>query len=948
MQAIILAAGMGRRLGKYTRDNTKCMLPVNGVRLIDRMLEQLCQLNLSRLVLVVGYKGKELMDYIGDRYEDRLHIEYADNPVYDKTNNIYSLALVKEKMIEDDTLLIESDLILDDSLFRMILDDPYPNLALVAKYESWMDGTMVRINKENNIVNFVPKKAFNYAEADFYYKTVNVYKFSKDFSTKVYVPFLDAYCKVMGNNEYYEQVLRVITLLDQANLKALPIGDKPWYEIDDVQDKDIAEAIFSSEKDKLHKYHIRYGGYWRFPQMLDFCYLVNPFFPPNRMKDEMRANFDELLTQYPSGMTVNSLLAGKFFGVSTQYIVVGNGAAELIKSLMKQLMTEGYKVGVVYPTFEEYPNRLTKEAIVPYYVNQDDLHYSADDLKAFYEYKEIKALMLINPDNPSGNYIPKKDVLDLAAWCAQRSIRLIVDESFVDFSNEGPANSLLNDDILEQFPEMLIMKSISKSYGVPGLRLGILAGADTDLLNRIKKDVAIWNINSFAEFYMQIFNKYESIYRTASEKFVSERNRFAERLSSIPYLRVIPSQANYFLCQVTKHYTSRQLTEKLLNDHNILIKDCDSKTGLEGKNFIRIAIRDAKDNDLLVDALKSLSGLNICICGGGNLGHVMAGYLASQGRHCVNVLTGHPEKWSDCLKINIKKPCGSEILNGKLNLVTSNAEQVIPDADLLFICLPGPHIKSMLEQIKPYLNKKTIVGAIVSNTGFFFHAHEVIPRQTVFGFQRVPFISRIVDYGKEADLLGSKNSLSLCVENGNENAIRMTIEHLLHTPVKLLGNFYEVSLSNSNPLLHPARLYTMWKDWNPSKQYERIPPFYAEWDDAASQLLIDMDNELQELLKHLPVDSKSVPSILDYYESSDASSLSRKIRSIQAFTSIMSPMKKLENGFIPDLNSRYFTEDFECGTFYIRDTARLNGIDTPAIDRVCEWYENLKQYKQCQ
>ena len=212
MQAIILAAGMGRRLGKYTRDNTKCMLPVNGVRLIDRMLEQLCRLQLSRLVMVVGYKGQELIDHIGDRYEGRLKIEYAENPIYDKTNNIYSLALVKDKMMEDDTLLIESDLILDDSLFPMILDNPFPNLALVAKYETWMDGTMVRIDKENNIVNFVPRKAFRYSEVDAYYKTVNVYKFSKEFSTRVYVPFLDAYCKVMGDNEYYEQVLRVITL----------------------------------------------------------------------------------------------------------------------------------------------------------------------------------------------------------------------------------------------------------------------------------------------------------------------------------------------------------------------------------------------------------------------------------------------------------------------------------------------------------------------------------------------------------------------------------------------------------------------------------------------------------------------------------------------------------------------------------------------------------------
>ena len=611
MQAIILAAGMGRRLGKYTRDNTKCMLPVNGIRLIDRMLEQLCQLNLSRLVMVIGYKGQELKNYIGNRYDNRLKIEYTENPIYDKTNNIYSLALVKDKMMEDDTLLIESDLILDDSLFQMILNDPYPNLALVAKYETWMDGTMVCIDKDNNILNFVPKKAFRYSEVDSYYKTVNVYKFSKEFSSKVYVPFLDAYCKVMGDNEYYEQVLRVITLLDQANLKALPIGDKPWYEIDDVQDKDIAEAIFSQEENKLHKYYKRYGGYWRFPKMLDFCYLVNPFFPPSRMRAELRANFDSLLTQYPSGMAVNSLLAGKYFGISQQYTVVGNGASELIKALMENLIDSDSKVGVIYPTFEEYPHRLPNDIIVPFTPDNNNYSYSANELKAFYETKDVTTLLLINPDNPSGNFIPKEDVLSLADWCFQRNIRLIVDESFVDFADDGLANSLLNDEVLESHPQLLVMKSISKSFGVPGLRLGVLAGADTVLLDHIKKNVAIWNINSFAEFYMQIYNKYESIYKVACQKFVIERNRFAERLSSIPYLRVIPTQANYFLCQVTSQFTSRQLTEVLLNDYNILIKDCETKTGLEGKNFIRIAIRNKEDNDRLVDALRSLSGLNI-------------------------------------------------------------------------------------------------------------------------------------------------------------------------------------------------------------------------------------------------------------------------------------------------------------------------------------------------
>ena len=604
MQAIILAAGMGRRLGEYTRDNTKCMLPVNGVRLIDRVLGQLSQLGLSRVVIVVGYKGQNLIDYIGHRYDDRLKIEYVNNPVYDKTNNIYSLSLAKDKLQEDDTLLIESDLIFDDSLFRMILDNPYPNLALVDKYETWMDGTMVRIDEDNNIVNFIPKKAFKYKDVDSYYKTVNIYKFSREFSQNKYVPFLDAYSKALGNNEYYEQVLRVITLIDNAELKALPITNgAKWYEIDDVQDLDIAETLFADKSKLMQRYNMRFGGHWRFPKLLDFCYLVNPYFPTAHMKDELRANFDILLSEYPSGMYVNSLIAAKYFDIRQEYTVVGNGAAELIKSLMERV--EG-RIGVVYPTFQEYPNRKEQTEIIGFTPDNADLTYTADDLIRFYADKQLSTLLLINPDNPSGNFIPKADVLRLAAWCKERDIFFVVDESFVDFSEDFRNNSLLHNEILQAYPNLAVMKSISKSYGVPGLRLGILASSDEALINWMKHDVSIWNINSFAEFYMQIFGKYQKDYDRACQKFIAERERFMARLTDIPFLRVIPSQANYFLCQITEKYTSEELTRRLLMDFNILIKDCDNKDGLKNKNYVRIAVRDQKDNDTLVDALKTL------------------------------------------------------------------------------------------------------------------------------------------------------------------------------------------------------------------------------------------------------------------------------------------------------------------------------------------------------
>lgn len=609
MQAIILAAGMGRRLGDLTKENTKCMVPVNGVRLIDRLLGQLSGLSLKRVIIVVGYKGQELKDYIGHRYDDQLKIAYAENPIYDKTNNIYSLSLVKQQLQEDDTLLIESDLIFSDSLFQMIIADPYPNLALVAKYESWMDGTMVRLDADNNIVNFVPKKAFKYEDIDSYYKTVNIYKFSRDFSQQKYVPFLEAYCHALGNNEYYEQVLRVITLLDHAELKALPIGNEKWYEIDDIQDLDIAETIFAEGDEMLHRFNYRYGGHWRFPKMLDYCYLVNPYFPTKRMKDELRSSFDTLLTEYPSGMFVNSLLAGKYFGIRQDYVVVGNGAAELIKSLMERLLagSSTSKVGVIYPTFEEYPHRLKQEGIVAFQSDNRDLKYTEDDLIAFYTGKGISSLLLINPDNPSGNFISMAGLQKLLAWSKTQQIQLIVDESFVDFSDDFEHNTLLCNETLADNPQLVVMKSISKSYGVPGLRLGILASSDVALIKWIKKDISIWNINSFAEFYMQIFGKYESDYLAACRKFIAERRRFEVLLREIPYMRVLPTQANYFCIELTGKYSSAELTKLLLERYNIMVKDCDSKNGLKGRNFIRISVRSQQDNDQLIAALKELS-----------------------------------------------------------------------------------------------------------------------------------------------------------------------------------------------------------------------------------------------------------------------------------------------------------------------------------------------------
>jgi histidinol-phosphate/aromatic aminotransferase/cobyric acid decarboxylase-like protein/choline kinase len=602
MQVIILAAGMGKRLGTLTQNNTKAMIEINGTSLISRLLNQLSSKELERIIIVTGYEGEKLKQHISLNHSN-LNIQYIDNPVYHQTNNIYSLWLTRDLFQEDDTLLFESDLIFDDVIIDKLLESPYQDAAVVAKYQSWMDGTMVQLDTNDFIINFIPKKAFDYKNTDFYYKTVNIYKFGKSFIQSTYLPFLEAYIKANGNNEYYEQVLRVITFFDNFKLKAISLQNEKWYEIDDIQDLDIAQTLFGEDDNKLSLYQKRYGGYWRFGKLLDFCYLVNPFFPPSQMVDELKSNFEVLLREYPSGLSVNNLLAGKYFGVKQDYICVGNGAAELIKGLTDTLQG---KMGIIFPTFEEYPNRTSEDKIVAFTSDNPDFSYTISEVQDFFAPKDISSLLIINPDNPSGNFLPIKDIISLITWCQAKSILLIVDESFVDFSDYEENKTLLENTILEKYSNLTVVKSISKSYGVPGLRLGVLATSDSSVLEAVKKNLSIWNINSFAEYYMQIFSKYEKEYRFGCQAFIQERKTFYNELQSVNFLRVIPSQANYFLCEITQKYTATELTKILLIQYNILIKDCSKKIGFDNRNYIRIAVRSREDNKRLLHAFKTL------------------------------------------------------------------------------------------------------------------------------------------------------------------------------------------------------------------------------------------------------------------------------------------------------------------------------------------------------
>lgn len=602
MQSIILAAGLGSRLGELTKECTKCMVKINGITLIERMLRQLDRYGMDRIIIVTGYKGDILKDYV-QNLRINTPVVFVDNSDYRHTNNIYSLWLTREFLEEMDSLVLESDMIFEDRVIEKMLAVDNGCGTFVARPRPWMDGSIVKLDKDNNIVYFVDDEEVKRIDPSYYHKIVSIYKFKKRYVSEKYMTYLNEYVKKNKDNNLYESLLKVIDLDVEKKIPAEILDEEQWYEINDIQDMDIAESMFADGNEKVRKYLQRYGGYWRYPAMRDFCYLVNPYFPNERFMNEMKSNFDVLVREYPSGMAVNSLLAGHFFGVRTENICVGNGTAELIKSLMENISGN---IGMVYPTFEEYPHRKKDVEVIPYYVVDKEFDYSVDDIMSYYEGKDISAIVLVNPDNPSGHFISKKDILRLEDWCRSKGRKLIVDESFIDFVEDDEWHTLLDMEVLLNHPSLIVLKSISKSFGVAGLRLGVIATADTDLIAFMKKDVAIWNINSFAEYYLQIIEKYRDDYYEAMEKFKEVRRRYLDKLSKIKGFKVYPSQANYVMCHIENSVTSTELADILLNRYNVLIKNLASKEGLNKGNYVRLSVKSDEENDYIVNALMEI------------------------------------------------------------------------------------------------------------------------------------------------------------------------------------------------------------------------------------------------------------------------------------------------------------------------------------------------------
>jgi len=319
------------------------------------------------------------------------------------------------------------------------------------------------------------------------------------------------------------------------------------------------------------------------------------------MVEKMKYFYDTLLRQYPSGMNIQRVIIGKMLKVDDNYVLAGNGAAEFISAL-GDLIKGSLLLNI--PTFNEYLRCFTNCNIITINTKDDDFKYNKS--KILQKIPESNCIAIINPDNPSGSFLGYSEIIEIIETCESNNVMCIVDESFIDFADRSIRYTLIENKILKKYRQLIVLKSISKSYGVPGLRLGVMATSNSNILAEVRKKLSVWNINSMAEYFLQIEPLFAWEYKAACDKIEQQRYWLTNELKKINFLKVYDSQANYIMCQVTEKYTSSELATILLKRHDILLKDLSDKDGFEKMKYLRIAVRDEKDNQQLISALNEL------------------------------------------------------------------------------------------------------------------------------------------------------------------------------------------------------------------------------------------------------------------------------------------------------------------------------------------------------
>ena len=587
MKAVILAAGFGNRMRPLTDKVHKTLLQVGGKTIIDRMMEGLRRAAIQDVVVVTGYLKEDLEKHLLQQHPD-LRFRFVHNPRYRETNNIYSLSLALNTIdIDDDILLIESDLVYDDSVIGRILASPHPNVALLDRYRSGMDGTLVTVS-DGVITSIIPPHLqHENFESRGTFKTLNVYKFSREFCSKNFRRLLTYYAQVIDDNCYYEMILGILIYVQKEVIYAEILEGEEWSEVDDPNDLRVSEFVFNKEK-RLPILESTFGGYWSH-DIVDFCFIRNMYFPNPAILSELKNNLTSLVQNYGSRQEVLDEKLAYFLLCSSERVHLLNGVSQMYP-ILKSLYADKRAL-IPSPTFGEY-SRLENSTSYSDQVGMDRREIEEGA-------KSCELIVFVNPNNPTGTFLESEWIHQFATSHHEKTV--LVDESFIDFAG-GP--SML--ELLEKTPlsNVIVIKSLSKVLGVPGLRLGFSYSHDPLFNQKVRDSLPIWNSNSLAEYFLEVLLKHRQSLAESFLKTKNDREEFAEYLTKEPFVRrVYESAANFILVELEGSVKARELASWLLSTKRVYVKDVSDRFA-DQKSYLRLAVRLPEENRRLVEYLK--------------------------------------------------------------------------------------------------------------------------------------------------------------------------------------------------------------------------------------------------------------------------------------------------------------------------------------------------------
>lgn len=337
--------------------------------------------------------------------------------------------------------------------------------------------------------------------------------------------------------------------------------------------------------------------------------------------------------------------------------------------------------------------------------------------------------------------------------------------------------------------------------------------------------------------------------------------------------------------------------------------------------------------------------VRIALCGGGSLSHALAAVFGGRADVEVRVLTRQPTRWSREVRgiyLDVAE------VRGRVALASSDPSEAVAGADIVILCLPSCAREGVLEAIAPFLAAEAWVGSFPGYGGFEWEARDILgPKAVVFGLQRVPYVRKTISYGEAVWISGIRPRLVLgALPASRAPEIARTLEELISIPTDPVPHYLPVTLSASNPVFHPARIYSAFRDFPQRSEFPQRRLFYEDWEDDASAVFLALDDELQMICARIPADMSAAQPIRAHYGAADAAALTRRIRSLRSLRDRYLPLVSTDRGYVPDVHSSYFTEDVPYGLLVIKSVAQIVCVPTPHIDAVLRWAERAmgRQY----